>query len=242
MFLCQLGVNRHIDIFVVDPVTGLGAVGQGGKQPYLVLGAGASVQTTNTLAEVDAVNMPGVYSVLLLAAELSAAGPGLVQFRTAALNGVAPIQVVGFDPDDAVRGGLTALPNAAAAAVGGVPVVGTQVPNAVAGALNGLPVVNAGGAVKVSAPLLKNTAFANFMFVMTDDVNHEPAAGLVVTATRSIDGGAFGAGTLGAVTNMGGGIYKLNLGAGDLNGANIVLLFQAVGADDRIVQLTPFLV
>jgi hypothetical protein len=48
------------------------------------------------------------------------------------------INVVAYDPYDSVRMGVTALPNAAAGANTGLPVVGSQIPNANAGAIGGL--------------------------------------------------------------------------------------------------------
>src|SRR5690348_722219 len=55
-------------------------------------------------------------------------------------------QVLAVDFNDAVRLGLSALPNAAAGASGGVPTIGAAIPNANAGAANGLLVsgTNAG--------------------------------------------------------------------------------------------------
>jgi len=89
--------------------------------------------------------------------------------------------------------------------------------------------------VKINSLIKKNTAQTNFVFVMLNTAGN-PATGLTVTATRSIDGGAFGAGTLGAVTEISGGFYKLDLGAGDVNGAVIALRFTATNARDT--QLT----
>jgi hypothetical protein len=83
----------------------------------------------------------------------------------------------------------------------------------------------------------KNQALNNFMFLMTDATTHAPATGKTVTASRAIDGGAFGSGTLGSVTEIANGWYKLNLGSGDLNGNNIALRFTATGCDDTNLNL-----
>ncbi len=75
--------------------------------------------------------------------------------------------------------------------------------------------------------IVKNTALTNFMFLMitaSDDVT--PLTGATVTATRSIDGAAFGACANG-VTEVGSGWYKINLDAADLNGDVIALRFVA---------------
>lgn len=133
--------------------------------------------------------------------------------------GNASAQYVGIDLADSVRLGLTALPNAAA------------------GANGGLPTGDANNSVKIQGNIKKNTAFAAFMFLMTDSTNHNPVTGKTVTVTRSIDGGAFGAGTLGSVTEVANGWYKVDFAAADLNGNNIVLRATATGADDTEVQI-----
>jgi len=58
-----------------------------------------------------------------------------------------------------------------------------------------------------------------------------------VTVTRSIDGGAFGAGTLSSVTEVSNGIYRVDFGNGDLNGKLIVLRARATGADDTFERI-----
>ena len=83
-----------------------------------------------------------------------------------------------------------------------------------------------------SGNVKKNTALAAFEFLMTDSTNHAPATGKTVAVTRSINGGAFGAGTLSAVTEVSSGIYAVDFGAGDLNGNVIVLRATATGCDD----------
>lgn len=85
--------------------------------------------------------------------------------------------------------------------------------------------------------LEKNVAFSAFMFMMTDSTNHNPVTGKTVTVTRSIDGGAFGAGTLSAVTEVANGWYKVDFAAADLNGKVIVLRATATGSDDTFVTI-----
>ncbi len=81
----------------------------------------------------------------------------------------------------------------------------------------------------------KNTALAAFPFVMVDSTG-APTTGLTVTATRSLDGAAFGA-CANAVTEVASGVYKINLAAGDLNGDTVILRFTAAGARDRLVTI-----
>jgi hypothetical protein len=87
-----------------------------------------------------------------------------------------------------------------------------------------------------SQGIKKNTAKAAFLFAMTDATTHEPATGLTVTATRSLDGAAFGA-CANAVAEVSGGWYKIDLAAGDLNGDTVALKFTATGADQLNISL-----
>lgn len=83
----------------------------------------------------------------------------------------------------------------------------------------------------------KNAVLNNFEFLMIDSSDHiSPKTGLTVTATRSIDGAAFGA-AANLVSELSNGIYKINLAAADLNGSIITLRFTAPGADDRLITI-----
>ncbi len=93
------------------------------------------------------------------------------------------------------------------------------------------------GAVKIQTGLKKAQAIANFPFLMTDTTNHNPLTGLTVTATRSLDGAAFGAGTIANMTEISNGMYQCDLGTGDTNGDTVTLRFVAAGADDLFVTL-----
>lgn len=93
-----------------------------------------------------------------------------------------------------------------------------------------------GAGVITTYAIKKNTAFTAFEFVMTDSTSHAPATGKTITATRSIDGAAFGACTNSAV-EISDGAYKINFSAADLNGNNILFKFAATGCDDRFIQI-----
>jgi hypothetical protein len=83
----------------------------------------------------------------------------------------------------------------------------------------------------------KNTALANFEFLMVDSTDHVTAkTGLTVTATRSIDGGVFGA-CANNVAEVADGIYKINFADTDLNGNIITFKFTASGADTRFITI-----
>lgn len=99
--------------------------------------------------------------------------------------------------------------------------------------------INSSGAVSIQARYKQNQALSNFHFVMIDATTNNPAPGKTVTATRAIDGGSFGSGTLGAVTEVANGLYRLDLGAGDMNGAQVTLRFTASGCAEVMVSLTP---
>lgn len=100
--------------------------------------------------------------------------------------------------------------------------------------------VDASGNVTASLAvrLKTNQALANYHFVMTDSTTHNPATGKAVTVTRVIDGGTFAGGTLGAVTEIANGLYRLDIPAADLNGAIVTLKASASGCDDTMITLT----
>ncbi len=106
----------------------------------------------------------------------------------------------------------------------------------VSGNVNG-SVASVTAAVAITSNIKKNQALSAFEFMMTDSTNHAPATGKTVTVTRSIDGGAFGAGSLSAVTEVSNGIYKVDFAAGDLNGNVVVLRATATACDDTFERI-----
>ncbi len=92
-----------------------------------------------------------------------------------------------------------------------------------------------GNRIHVASNTVTDVGLNNFEFAMVDS-SGVPRTGLSVTPQRSIDGGAF-AGTSNAVSEVGSGVYKINLSAGDLNGAVITLRFTATGAQDRLITV-----
>lgn len=84
----------------------------------------------------------------------------------------------------------------------------------------------------------KGVAFAKFAFLMTDSTNHAPATGKTVSVQISKDGGAFGALSSGdTVTEIGNGIYEVDLDATDTNANCIILRFTAGGCDDTLERI-----
>ena len=97
--------------------------------------------------------------------------------------------------------------------------------------------ITAGGAVAIQSRFKSGQALPNFHFTMTDSTNHNPLAGLTVTATRKIDAGTHAAGTLSAVTEVSGGEYRIDFAAGDLTGSVVTLKLTATGADAQFITL-----
>jgi len=89
--------------------------------------------------------------------------------------------------------------------------------------------------VPMQTVMKKNQALNNFHFLMTDDTNHNPVTGKTVTATRLLDNGTFGAGTLGSVTEVGNGVYRIDIPAADRNANVATYRFTAAGSDDLFV-------
>ena len=87
----------------------------------------------------------------------------------------------------------------------------------------------------------KDPSFANFEFVMRDTSgNPKTGLGSAVTVTRSQDGGAFSAGTLGAVSEIANGAYQIAIPLADATYTDsLTLYFTATGCMPTMVTLTP---
>jgi hypothetical protein len=83
----------------------------------------------------------------------------------------------------------------------------------------------------IPSNIKKNFATNGFTFVMTDATTHAPKTGVTVSATRSLDGAAFGA-TTNSPTEVATGTYTINLSTADTNGNHIMYRFTGTGADD----------
>jgi hypothetical protein len=84
----------------------------------------------------------------------------------------------------------------------------------------------------------KNAAFNNIVFLMVDDADHvTPETGASVSCQRSIDGGAFSAGTGTGPAEISNGMYQYDASQADMNGTNITFRFYASGADDTFVTI-----
>jgi hypothetical protein len=77
-----------------------------------------------------------------------------------------------------------------------------------------------------------------FHFVMRD-TSGNPATGKTVTVTRVIDNGSFGAGTIGTVTEIANGVYRVQLPLADLNAQDCTTLYAtATGCMPTLITLT----
>jgi hypothetical protein len=97
--------------------------GQSGATAITLVTMTVGTWVSGGFKEVDSANMPGLYELGLPDAALSTGNSVIVMLKGAAnmVPVVLEIELDAYDPQDAVRLGLTALPNAAAGANGGLP-------------------------------------------------------------------------------------------------------------------------
>jgi len=118
--------QRRVFLRLVDVTDGITAeTGQTGTI-RLSKNGGTDAPSTNSLVEVDATDQPGRYYVELTATELDTVGVLAYSYKDAATTQFhGEVQIVPWDPYDATRMGITALPNANAEAAGGLYTRGT---------------------------------------------------------------------------------------------------------------------
>jgi hypothetical protein len=183
--------------------------------------AGGTIETIGTLGtyaapsatkcrfrEVDATNHKGIYEIQFADARYAIVGAKSLLISVSGASGAAEtdavIPLLDIDPYDAVRAGLTALPNAAANAIGGLPTRGGAIPDATAGASGGLLVVGTGsGAVNPSGGKVPATLAAG-------DVTGNLPATVNAMATDVITAAALAAS---AVTEIQSGLSTLDVAA-----------------------------
>lgn len=130
--------SQRIQVMLRDSTTGGGKTGvaytsptasycrEGGTRTAITLASGTAGDafSSGKWAEVDATNQKGLYQLHVPDAAI-AAGVKYVDITiqsTGVIDKVVHIELIAVDQYDSVRGGMTALPNAAASAVGGLPV------------------------------------------------------------------------------------------------------------------------
>jgi len=146
-----------------------------------------------------------------------------------------PANVVEISGDSTAADNLEAAADGTGYNLGGGDVVAASVTGAVGSVASGG--ITYGSFASGAVAFKKATALAKFPFVLRDSTTHAPASGRSVTATRSIDGAPFAAGTLSAVTDVGSGVYTVDFATGDLNGATIVLKCTATASDTTFVSI-----
>lgn len=246
--------SKRLPVFIKDPAVTTGAgktgllfntatlkfyywrenTGNAGGVSVTLFTATRGTFTAGGFIEIDSTNLPGWYEIGIPDAAL-ATGANWVLLELWNAGG-APVnifvQLIDYDLQDTVRLGLTALPNAAAEAAGGLYTRGAgagQINQSANGQIDSKTVTFAAGLL----PIKKNTALAGVTFLMFDSTDgRTPKTGLGagVTAQRIIDGAAIGACT-NAVAEVSNGVYKIDLSAADLNGNTITFRMTAAGAD-----------
>lgn len=163
----------------------------------------------------------GQYQLAMSQADTNGNNIGFLFTASTAVPVSISIVTTAANPTDSVRFGLTALPNAAAGATGGLPLSADS-----SGRVTLAP---------AQVSIKKNTGLAGFTFPMYN-TSGVLTTGLTITATRSIDGAAFAA-CANAAAELSAGFYTITLAAADLNGNVITVLFSATGAVPTAVTI-----
>lgn len=202
--------RRRFPVYLVDVTDGLTPeTGEAAGQPQISKAGGAFANTTATLTAIG----NGNYYVELTATELNTLGAIIVRYKsanTAEFSLSAP--VVAVNVHDSVRAGLTALPNAAAEAAGGLYTRGSG-----AGQIN----QPANGMVDVNGVRHLGTAYAAPTVAGVPKVEVSAfVAGAITAAAFAVDAIAAAAVKADAVTKIAAGTWATVLEgshtAGDL--------------------------
>lgn len=168
----------------------------------VTLASATAAYTSGGFIAVDGTNMPGLYRFDVPNALFSVAGTNNVVVMLRGATNMAPVlleyQIVAFDPNDAVRLGLTALPNANA------------------GASGGLPTGNASGQVTVAGTAsgaITNTSFA---------------AGAIDAAAIASDAITSAELATSAIDEIADGILNRNIAGGSSSGRLVKDAFRAI--------------
>lgn len=126
--LVKNGSTPPIEFLLVDSTTGqTGQTGKAGSTTIFLSKNGATgAASAGTITEIDSTNLPGIYSYTPTATETNTNGLLALHITcTGCQTQDYTVQIISFDPNDAVRLGLSSLPNAAASSAGGLPTLGT---------------------------------------------------------------------------------------------------------------------
>jgi hypothetical protein len=240
--------RRRFPVYLVDATDGITPeTGESGGQPQISKAGGAWGNTTATLSALG----NGGYYVELTATELDTLGTIQVRYKsanTAEFN--APGVVVAYNQHDAVRLGITALPNAAANAAGGLPISAggalaldtrldanissrmatyTQ-PTGFLAATFPLTVASTtnitGGTITTVTNLTNAPTSGDFTATMKTSIGTAVAASAVASVTGNVGGNV--AGSVGSIAT--GGITSASFAAGAIDAAAIAP--NAIGASE----------
>lgn len=186
---------------------------------------------TGGFVVVDGTNMPGLYQLGIPDAALATGANSVVIYLKGATNMVqtlAEIELVDYDPYDSVRLGLTAMPNAAAAASGGLPTVDAS---------NAVKVQSGTGANQISLSsglvTLAGVTHTGAVIPTVTNLTNAPTAGdltaamktsveaAVWDATRAshVAAGSFGQGAASVQGNVTGSVGSVTGAVGSVAGA-----------------------
>jgi hypothetical protein len=157
--------RRRIPVHLVDATDGITPeTGEAAGQPQVSKVGDTTPAWTNTTATLTAIGN-GAYYLEFTVGEVDTIGVGMLRYKSAnTAEFQIAFQVVSFDPYDAVRMGMTALPNAVPAGADGLPTVDAS--NLVAGiqgtknALDDLNDIAAGAAMDLITNALDAAAVA----------------------------------------------------------------------------------
>lgn len=181
------------------------------------LAAANSAHSDGGFKEVDGTNMPGLYRLDLPDAAVASGADSVVVtlFGAAGMAQVSSeIQLVAHDPQDSVRAGLTALPNAAAEAAGGLYTRGAgagQINQNANGQIDARAVAMAAAAVQAIWDALTSalTTASSIGKLLVDNVN-------ATISSRSTYAGGDTSGTTTLLSRIGGAI-TITSGKVDVN-------------------------
>jgi hypothetical protein len=182
-----------------------------------VLATVGAAYSSGGIVTIDDTNLPGVVRLDLPNAVLAAAKGRSVLVMLSGGTNMAPcvleIELTGWDNQDGVRGGMTALPNAAAAASGGLIINGSNAGTVTLAALTITGATTHTGNVSMAAGLTitQSTLNANGISVTGNGTGH----GILATSGSGATGDGFRAT---AASTNGNGLTGVHTGTGfDLN-------------------------
>lgn len=240
--------DRSVLVRVIDATTGLPETAAafnttGVDLWYRREGATRTAITEATLATTDAAHADGGfihvsdgYCRLDLPDAAFATGANYVDFGGTFTDMIViggRVRLIDISLEDAVRAGLTALPNAAAEAAGGLITNGSGTGQ----------LTVAGGRAKIQGSFQINTEVVDYTFTMTDNVNHNalPSLGDAdVVVSYSHDGGETYT-SLGFAEEGTLGSYYKTLTAAAMNAPVVYLRMTGTGADvlTLVINTTP---